>query len=294
MTLNQDSSGKSLSILVVGSGTMGGGIAQVAAKAGCSVRLCDVSLDAAQQGKQRIEASLGRAVEKGYMDAATAGSTLSRIQAIGSLGDAGDFDAAIEAVREDLTTKRTVFQQLEAVARDDALLLTNTSMISITSIAEGLRVPARVAGCHFFNPVPRMALVEVIGGAHTTQETIKAVADLVASWGKMPVIVPDTPGFIVNRAFGMMINEAVFLVQEGVAPSDVDMALKLGLNHPMGPCELLDLVGIDVALDCAIAMWEQFDRAPKFEPCPLLYQMVQEGKLGRKSGQGFYSYNRLC
>lgn len=277
-------------VMVVGCGTMGSGIAQVAAVAGCSVTLYDAAPGAAARGRDRIAGFLAREVEKGRMEAAAREAALARFQIADSIEAAASQDVIIEAVRELLEVKQAIFAELEKHARPNALLLTNTSMISISAIAQNLQHPERVAGCHFFNPVPRMELVEVIPGERTTPETIQKVREMVTAWGKTAVDAPNTPGFIVNRAFCVMLNEATFLAEEGTAYEDIDRAMKLGCNFPMGPLELMDLVGIDVALDCIVALWEQYDRNPKYEPCELLRTMVAEGKLGRKSGQGFYSH----
>jgi 3-hydroxybutyryl-CoA dehydrogenase len=278
------------SIFITGCGTMGGGIAQVAAVAGCEVTLFDAFDGAAQKAKERIAHFLERDIEKGRITAEASALALSRLHIAASLDEAANTDVVIEAIRERLEDKQELFQKLDSITRPETLLLSNTSMISITNIAKSTFHPERVAGCHFFNPVPRMALVEIIPGEKTSKSTFEKVTALVSSWEKTPVPAPDTPGFIVNRALLMLLNEAAFLVEEGNAPKDVDEAMKLGCNFPMGPLELMDLVGVDVALDCQIALWEQYERRPKYEPCELLRVMVRGGKLGRKSGEGFYSY----
>jgi 3-hydroxybutyryl-CoA dehydrogenase len=277
-------------IFITGCGTMGGGIAQVAAVSGCDVALFDAFAGAAQKAKERIAHFLERDVEKGRSTFAQRDAALSRLHIASSLKEAAHADVVIEAIRERLEDKQELFQKLDAITRPETLLLSNTSMISITNIAKSTFHPERVAGCHFFNPVPRMALVEIIPGEKTAKSTLEAVTALVSSWGKTPVPAPDTPGFIVNRALLMLMNEAAFLAEEGNAPKDVDEAMKLGCNFPMGPLELMDLVGIDVVLDCQVALWKQYERRPKYEPCGLLRRMVDEGKLGRKSGAGFYEY----
>lgn len=279
-------------IMVVGCGTMGGGIAQVAATAGCQVSMYDASPEFAQKGKDRIAASLQRRVEKGALEASVREEILSRLTVVSDISAAAGQDAVIEAVREHLETKQGIFAQLEEHAAPDTLLLSNTSMISITSLAQSLKHPERVAGSHFFNPVPRMELVEVIAGEKTSGQTVERVSALIRSWGKTVVNAPDTPGFIVNRTIALMINEAAILAQEGTPYQEIDTAVKLGCNFPMGPLELMDLVGIDVSLDCIVALWEQFDRNPKYEPANLLREMVAQGHLGRKSGRGFYTYEQ--
>lgn len=280
----------STKILIAGCGVMGSGIAQVAACAGHPVVLFDAFPGAAEKARERIAHFLERDIEKGRNTPEARAAALKNLHIAENLEEAQTADVVIEAIREKLEDKQTLFSQLGALAPPATLLLSNTSMISITNIAKSTFHPERVAGCHFFNPVPRMALVEIIGGEKTLQSTLDAAAKLVSSWGKIAVPAPDTPGFIVNRALLMLINEAVFLVQEGNDPKDVDDAMKLGCNFPMGPLELTDLVGLDVALDCNVALWEQYDRLPKYEPCELLRRMVREGKLGRKSGEGFYQY----
>lgn len=279
------------SILVVGCGVMGSGIAQVAALHGHSVSLYDARAGAAEAAKQKIARTLAREVEKGRCSAELRGTTLERLQPVSTLEEASGADIALEAIRERLEEKQSLFQKLDALLRPDALLLSNTSMISITHIAQSTSRPERVAGCHFFNPVPRMELVEVISGARTSSGTVAKVIELVSRWEKTAILAPDTPGFIVNRALLMLLNEAAFLVEEGSAPEDVDAAMKLGCNFPMGPLQLIDLIGVDVILDCQTALWKQFDRRPKYEPCLLLEKMVNEGKLGRKSQNGFYRYS---
>lgn len=278
------------SIFIVGCGTMGSGIAQVAAGAGCDVMLYDAFDGAAQQARQRIAHFLQREVEKGKSTPEQSAATLARLHIAVSLQDAATAQVVIEAIRERLEDKQALFQQLDAITALETLLLSNTSMISIAAIAKSTFHAERVAGCHFFNPVPRMALVEVIRGEKTSQSTFDTVCDLVQSWGKTPVPAPDSPGFIVNRALLMLLNEAAFLVQEGTAPEHVDEAMQLGCNFPMGPLALADLIGVDVVLDCQTALWEQMQRLSKYEPCSLLQEMVREGKLGRKSGAGFYPY----
>lgn len=277
-------------IMVIGCGTMGGGIAQVAAAAGCLVSMYDASPESAHKGKERIANSLQRRVEKGALDAQEREAILSRLTVVPDLGAAADQYAVIEAVREHLETKQAIFAALEEHATPGTLLLSNTSMISITSLAQHLQHPERVAGSHFFNPVPRMELVEVIAGAKTSPETVERVTALITGWGKTVVNAPDTPGFIVNRTIALMINEAAILAEEGTPYEEIDTAIKLGCNFPMGPLELMDLVGIDVSLDCVVALWEQFDRNPKYEPANLLREFVAQGRLGRKSGRGFYTY----
>lgn len=277
-------------ILVVGCGAMGGGIAQVAALAGHEVFLFDAFEGAAEKTRARIAHFLQRDVDKGRSTPSAREAALTKLQIAPSLECARKVEFVFEAIREKLEDKQSLFENLDALASPQTLLLSNTSMIAISDIAKATKHPRRVAGCHFFNPVPRMALAEIIGGENTARETLESATSLVASWGKVPIPAPDTAGFIVNRALMMLLNEAAFLVQEGSAPSDVDEAMKLGCNFPMGPLELADFIGLDVVLDCQMALWRQFDQRDKYAPCALLKSMVESGKLGRKSGTGFYDY----
>lgn len=278
-------------ILVVGCGAMGSGIAQVAALSGHEVFLFDAFENAAEKARERIAHFLQRDVDKGRSTPEARAAALKNLRVAESLETAKNVAFVFEAIREKLEDKQELFEKLDALAPPETLLLSNTSMIAISDIAAKLKNPQRLAGCHFFNPVPRMALVEIIGGEKTARETLETAANLMASWGKVPIPAPDTPGFIVNRALVMLLNEAAFLVEEGSAPRDVDEAMKLGCNFPMGPLELMDLVGVDVAYDCCVAMWRQFDERDKYAPCALLKSMTESGKLGRKSGAGFYDYS---
>lgn len=276
--------------MVVGCGTMGSGIAQVAAFSGSNVILFDAFAGSAEKAKERIAHFLQRDVEKGRCTAEQREATLSRLQIGTALEEAKNVDVVIEAIRERLEEKQDLFSKLDAITAPETLLLSNTSMISLTKIAESTTRPERIAGAHFFNPVPRMALVEIIPGAKTSEATTDKAAAMVTKWGKVAIPAPDTPGFIVNRALLMLMNESAFLVEEGNEPKDVDEAMRLGCNFPMGPLELMDLVGLDVVLDCQVALWEQYDRKPKYEPCQLFQKLIDEKKLGRKSGAGFYDY----
>lgn len=275
-------------LLVVGAGTMGGGIAQVAAAAGEKVFLYDKVADAPRRALDRMSVSLQRAVEKGYLSAEAVEKTLQNISPQTSLECAGGCTAIIEAVKEEPAIKQEVFQHLEERIPETALLCTNTSMLSITSLAAGLKHKARFCGTHFFNPVPRMKLVEVIAGKETSRSTVAAARSMVARWGKTAVLAPDSPGFIVNRIFDVIKREALHLHEEGVDVREIDEALRLGLNFPMGPFELMDLIGLDTTYDCLINQARQMNRAPDFGT--VLPKLVAAGKTGRKARKGFFEY----
>lgn len=276
------------SLLVVGAGTMGAAIAQVAAMAGWHVWLHDKADGAAGAALQRIAASMERAETKGYLSAEDRSRTLGNLHPSPTLDPAAESTAVIEAVKEDLEIKRGVFRALDAIAPASVFLWTNTSMLSVTAIAGGLQHPGRVAGTHFFNPVPRMKLVEIIAGKETSEDTLRAAEEAVRQWGKTPVRAPDSPGFLVNRILDAIKREALDLLDEGVEPERVDAAVRLGLNFPMGPFELMDLVGLDTTLDCLLAQARAMGRQQ--ETGRGLKRLVEAGKLGRKTGEGFHSY----
>jgi len=277
-------------LLVVGTGTMGGGIAQVAAHAGDTVLLYDATPSAAERARNRIGKSLARALEKGYVTPSDIERTLSNLHPISSLEEAAEVDAVIEAVKEELEIKRKVFADLEALVSGETFLWSNTSMISLTEIARDLRHPGRMAGTHFFNPVPRMQLVEIIAGKYTAEATLLAAEATMARWGKTPVRAPDSPGFIVNRLLDAFLREALVLHGEGVGIENIDTAIRLGLNFPMGPMELMDLVGLDTVHDCLLSQAKGVGRSTNpADYSTRLVELVQAGKLGRKSGEGFYA-----
>src|ERR1041384_2442164 len=276
---------------VIGAGTMGSGIAHVFALHGWDPGLVDVSKEALDRARTGIAANLDRQVKKGTVTAAQKDETLGRIHIDTSLDGAGQADLVVEAASEQPEVKFKVFRELDRAAPPSAILATNTSSISITAIAAQTRRPAQVIGMHFMNPVPVMQLVEVIRGLETDDKTVVKVVEVVKALGKTAVEVKDAPGFVSNRVLLPMINEAVFCVMEGVAtPEAVDTVMKLGMNHPLGPLALADLIGLDIC----VAILEVLHRGmgdDKYRPCPLLRKMVAAGRLGRKSGQGFYEYH---
>jgi len=275
---------------VVGAGTMGSGIAQVVASNGRDVILLDVSDSALDRGMKAIGNSLGRLVKKGDIKEEDSKSILSRIKTSTKFEDLADTDLVIEAVFEDLNVKKETFKKLDATTRPDIMLATNTSSLPIIEIAVITKRPDKVIGMHFFNPVPLMKLVEIIKSLATSEETVQFAYDFAMALGKEPVNAKDVPGFIVNRVLMPMLNEAVFALEEGVAtPEDIDKAMKLGTNQPIGPLALIDLIGLDVTLDVIDVLYREF-KDPKFRAAPLLRQMVRAGWLGRKTGRGFYKY----
>jgi len=275
---------------VVGAGTMGHGIAQVAASSGYRVTLVDVSAEALEKGVAAIGKSLGKLVDKGKISADDKTAAEGRLGSAGELSALADADLVVEAVVERLEVKRQVFAELDRLCPPSTILSSNTSSISITRLAATTNRPDRVIGMHFMNPVPLMQLVEVIRGLATSQQTYDAVEAASRKMGKTPVEVHDAPGFVSNRVLMPMINEAVFCLYEGVGEAEaIDAVMKLGMNHPMGPLALADLIGLDVCLDILGVLHDGFGD-PKYRPCPLLVKMVDAGRLGRKSGRGFYEY----
>ncbi len=280
-----------LRVAVLGAGTMGNGIAQVFAQAGHAVTLRDLDQAILDRARAQIDRSLGKLIEKGRLPAADRAAVLERIAATTDLAAVSSADLVIEAVIEDLETKRALFSEVDRLTGPAAVLASNTSSISITKLAAATRRPDKVVGMHFMNPVPLMALVEVIRGQATSDETTRTVMDLARGLGKTPVEVNDFPGFVSNRVLMPMINEAIFAVYEGVAkPEAIDEVMKLGMNHPMGPLTLADFIGLDVCLAILEVLHEGLGD-PKYRPCPLLRRMVDAGWLGRKSGRGFYTYS---
>jgi 3-hydroxybutyryl-CoA dehydrogenase len=275
---------------IVGAGTMGNGIAQVFAQAGFNVTMRDVAQAYVDRGLGTVKRSLAKFVEKGKMSSEEGDAALSRIRTTLELSDLSNCDIVIEAIFENFDAKAAAFRELDAVLAPQAILASNTSSIDITRLAAVSGRATQFIGMHFFNPVPLMALVEIVRGLATSDETYAVVHDLAVKLGKTPVEVKDYPGFVSNRVLLPMINEAVFVLFEGVASrEDIDTVMKLGMNHPMGPLTLADFIGLDVCLDILNVLYEGF-KDPKYRPCPLLVKMVQAGRLGRKSGQGFYQY----
>ena len=275
---------------VIGAGTMGRGIAQVCAASGFDVVMSDISADAVAAGLAAIEKQLARAVEKERMSAAEKDAVLSRIETVTGIEAMAGADVCIEAATENPEVKLELFRSLEAVCREDTILASNTSSISLTKIAGACARPERVIGMHFFNPVPLMKLVELIRALQTSDATFEAAQSLAAHLGKTAVAVADSPGFVVNRMLVPMVNEAVYALAEGLASAEeIDLAMKLGLSHPIGPLALADLIGIDVCLDVMDVMYREFSDS-KYRPCPLMRKMVDAGRLGRKSGRGFFEY----
>ena len=275
---------------VVGAGTMGGGIAQVLVKSGYSVVLHDVAEKFLATAADRIGKGLARDVEKGRMTAEEREQALARLKTTTDVAAVAKADFIIEAVIENFEAKAGVFKALESHARAEVIFASNTSSISISKLAAQTKRPTQFIGLHFFNPVPVMKLVEVVPGLDTSPQTVETATALATAVGKTPIRVYDFPGFVSNRVLMPMINEAVFCVMEGVGDAAaVDGVMKLGMNHPMGPLELADLIGLDVCLDIMRVLYEGFHDS-KYRPCPLLEKMVAAGRLGRKTGRGFYEY----
>ena len=278
-------------IAVLGAGQMGNGIAQVAACAGYQVVMIDIKQDYLDNGLAAIENSLSRVVKKERMTQEQADQAISLISTSTEKTSAADADLVVEAIPEIPELKFSTFAELDTICKPEAILASNTSSISINAIADSTSRPDRVIGMHFMNPVPVMKLVEIINGKKTSSEVTELVVKASEQMGKVPLACNDSPGFVSNRILCPMINEAILALEEGVAePDAIDGIMKLGMNHPIGPLALADLIGLDTILHIMNVLHEGFDGHPKYAPSDLLQKMVSEGKLGRKSGEGFYSY----
>ena len=277
---------------VIGAGTMGHGIALVAAQSGYDVIIRDINDELVKKGLQRVNKFLDKSVEKGKITAKDKETILSKIQGTTKLVDLKEMDLIIEAIFENIKVKKEIFQELDKLCKKETIFASNTSTIPITDLASATNRPEQFIGMHFMNPVPLMKLVEVIRGLRTSDEVTTLIKKLAEEMGKTPVEVNDGPGFVSNRVLFAMINEAIFCLQDGTGTAEaIDSVMKLGMNHPMGPLELADLIGLDVSLGILNVLYEGFNDS-KYRPCPLLKKMVQAGYLGRKSGKGFYDYNR--
>ncbi len=277
-------------VAVVGGGTMGNGIAQVFATRGCDVTLLEVDETRLEKARASIRSSLDRIVKKGTLAESERDAILGRVQGTTKTNDLAHCDLVVEAIVEDAAVKRALFNALDAVLGPNAILASNTSSISITELAAATQRPDKVIGMHFMNPVPVMKLVEIIRGLQTSDETYARVKAWTEDLGKVPVEVHDSPGFVSNRVLMPLINEAIFCLYEGVATAEaIDEVMKLGMAHPMGPLALADLIGLDVCLHIMNVLHDGFGDS-MYRPCPLLKKMVAAGKLGRKSGAGFFTY----
>jgi len=276
---------------VVGLGTMGAGIAQVCVQAGLDVVGREVSAELGERARARIDGYLSRGVDKGRLSTEEKDAALARLTTTTELGDLAGCDLVIEAIVEELEPKRSLFRELDALVRPDAILATNTSALSVTAIAAATMRPERVVGMHFFNPAPVLPLVEIVRTDLASEEAVEDAVELARRIGKEPIRCDDTPGFVVNRVLIPLLNDCVRILDEtGVSPEDLDRAMRFGANWPIGPCALVDLVGVDVHVHAAEALWQAL-REPRMAPPPRLLRMARAGHLGRKTGHGFFSYD---
>jgi 3-hydroxybutyryl-CoA dehydrogenase len=279
-----------MKIMVLGAGTMGAGIVQNAAQSGFEVVLRDIKQEFVDNGIKGITKNLTKMVEKGKMEAADKDAILGRITGTIDMAAAADCDLIIEAAIEVMEIKKTIFKELDSLCKPECILASNTSALSITEIGAASGRPDRMIGMHFFNPVPAMKLVEIIRGAATSQATYDAIKDLALKMGKAPVEINEAPGFVVNRLLIPMCNEGMYALMEGVAnAADIDTSMKFGAGHPMGPLALADMIGLDICLAIMQTLYKEFGDT-KYRPCPLLVKMVRAGKLGKKTGEGFFVY----
>jgi 3-hydroxybutyryl-CoA dehydrogenase len=276
--------------MVLGAGTMGAGIVQNAAQAGFEVIMRDIKPELVDKGIAGIEKLLGKNVEKGKMTSEEKDSSMGKLSGTVDMTAANDGDLVIEAAVEIMEIKKSIFQELDSICKPECILASNTSALSITEIAAATGRADRVIGMHFFNPVPAMKLVELIRGASTSQATFDKIKDISVQMGKAPVEINEAPGFVVNRLLIPMLNEAMYALMEGVANAeDIDTSMKFGAGHPMGPLALADMIGLDICLKIMETLHKEFGDS-KYRPCPLLIKMVRAGKLGRKTGEGFFVY----
>lgn len=280
-----------MKIMVLGAGTMGAGIVQNAAQAGYEVIMRDIKQELIDRGISGIDKQLGKNVEKGKMTGAEKDAIMARITGTMDMAAAADCDIVIEAAVEIMEIKKSIFQELDSICKPDCILASNTSALSITEIAAATGRADKVIGMHFFNPVPAMKLVELIRGSSTSQATFDLARDVTLQMGKTPVEINEAPGFVVNRLLIPMLNEGMYALMEGVASAeDIDISMKFGAGHPMGPLALADMIGLDICLKVMETLHKEFGDS-KYRPCPLLIKMVRAGKLGRKTGEGFFVYN---